>query len=381
MNDLIFKGRECSPQETCDKIFQILLNNGKVFDINHNVILHEFDLYSCQIKDLQLNRAVNGKGSTPAYALASGLGEYIERLASNFLSPRSYSTPLFPDEEVINDILYTPCRNLYTEEVELIKTKSLYENTTGVASGNSYYEAMFHALCEVLERYAFLLLSKGELRINRDITSEYIAKYIPICDYLESTCKIYDISLFEVPIVLVFLQKTNDPNLCACRIDVSYSFDLAIERCFLEFTQNFSETKQDAFCPLLDVEFSVKENYINFVKLPNGCFSKPLFKKLFTQEFTNYNYSLSNNLTNEEYCNLFLEKSKDIFSSKLYVREFNFYGLPVVKVFCEELNGLANLTEICNLSNKLLTIFATTKDPKLKRQIYSKYSKILYLLK
>ena len=48
--------------------------------------------YSVRIKDETTGTGTNGKGTTPAFALASAYAEFIERLSNIHLYPRSFFT-------------------------------------------------------------------------------------------------------------------------------------------------------------------------------------------------------------------------------------------------------------------------------------------------
>jgi ribosomal protein S12 methylthiotransferase accessory factor len=86
MPDSYQKHKERAPEETIQNIRNILTDLGMLMTeqwLNTTK-------YSCSVRliDTLTNGAVNGKGTTPAYALASGYAECLERLQNNFFYER-----------------------------------------------------------------------------------------------------------------------------------------------------------------------------------------------------------------------------------------------------------------------------------------------------
>ena len=105
-------------------------------------------MHSCSIKFIEnIGLQTNGKGTTPYYAEASGKAEFLERLQSYTLTQRETDRVYFADEKIIDNKAQAPLLNLFTGEIEYLNDFTC--GTTGIASGNTYEEAIVHAICEI----------------------------------------------------------------------------------------------------------------------------------------------------------------------------------------------------------------------------------------
>lgn len=128
----------------------------------------------------------NGKGATEIAARVSAIMEGIERYSSEMhdrrpvIAPyeqiRSESAALHPDQlilpentDISNPIPWTTAYDIVKNQEIMVPAHAVYHpvprimgplfrtSTNGIASGNRYEEAVFHGLCEVIERDAWSL--------------------------------------------------------------------------------------------------------------------------------------------------------------------------------------------------------------------------------
>lgn len=226
--------KKCAPEETIRRIREILYNCG-IFIMELNDTQDGFyhsHLHIANDNLLQFNIQTNGKGMTPAYSLASGYAEMMERLQNNlkfdgqkFVTKKFLATlpedslfrqkveaagialdyEAFPDEkkfeveeyllsgncilpdfqkqylwEHIADLkgLELNCMPYY--EVFSKKTRyipqALCSRSNGMCAGNSPAEAIVQGFSEIFERYA----------LRKIMLDECIPAQIPL-EYFEGT--------------------------------------------------------------------------------------------------------------------------------------------------------------------------------------------------
>jgi len=224
--------KKCSPEETIRRIREILYNCGiYIMELNDTQDgFYHSHLHIANDNLLQFDIQTNGKGMTPAYSLASGYAEMMERLQNNlkfagqkFVTKKFLATlpedslfrkkveaadialdyEAFPDEmkfeiedylrsdncilpdfqkqyllEHIADLkgLELNCMPYY--EVFSEKTKYipqvLCSGSNGMCAGNSPAEAIVQGFSEIFERFALRKIMLEE-RIPAQIPLEYFA--------------------------------------------------------------------------------------------------------------------------------------------------------------------------------------------------------------
>lgn len=284
--------KDASPEQTIQKIKNILKDIG----INTKELLYNnaYLSHSCRIiinNDVlsELNVGTNGKGMTPAYSLASGYAELMERLQNKSLLNEaikhaipSSTFQLFPDEKeqtsskanfisLINTFfpnyqpkryanklpeqiswLGVPFANITKKQVEVVPIILLRANSsTGMCAGNTPYEAILQGINEIFERY---VLQKLYLeKITPPVYSPDYFKGTAIHSRLE---KLVDMGyIYEVRdcslgkgFPVIGLQLTNTSNgTITFRLGADLSPEIALERCFTEIFQG--REQKDAFLP------------------------------------------------------------------------------------------------------------------------------------
>lgn len=223
------KYKEDYPINTINKIRNILFSRLNILTFEDQ-FFDEFSLFhSCRIRVANnnlapYNFATNGKGKNIEYALASGYGEFMERLQNSMLfSYQRYCKPQFldkyknvyqsfyskllknnivlkydfaPDEQKSNNIIrdnyelfrqvlsngrMSLLKNFYFDEkgkvlpfynVKTCKTEYLpiefirfICGSNGMCAGNTPAEALVEGICEVFERYALRMIYKYNLTL------------------------------------------------------------------------------------------------------------------------------------------------------------------------------------------------------------------------
>ena len=241
----------------------------------------------------------NGKGTSRLASLASGLGEFFERLSSNlffadyFLGDDGYQRPFrfYPDETWFPpdqddsipaynlhgiELLNKDLRTFYNPDGELTFTHLCDNNTdsvnkgisalpfrslsnnqityfpisllnnlyvsNGMASGNSPAECCSQALSEIIERYVKnIIIAKG-ISLP-DVPSAHLKKYPKICSILDTltaqqlSVQVKDASLGgKFPVISVLVADTDSGGVFAA-FGANCRFETAIERTLTELLQ------------------------------------------------------------------------------------------------------------------------------------------------
>ncbi len=90
------KHKDCTPEQTIETIKSILDGLGIKTEVN--ALNHPFyGTYSNHVQIAGTAIGANGKGTTEAYALASGYAELIERIQNGMAATRCYHTRLYQE--------------------------------------------------------------------------------------------------------------------------------------------------------------------------------------------------------------------------------------------------------------------------------------------
>jgi len=225
-------GKDLPLEETIANMSAILAGLGMKIEIAswRNIVPN---VWSLHIRDAQSPMCfTNGKGSTKESALASALGEFIERLNCNFFCNDQFwgedianaEFVHYPDEkwfqpgpngELPAEVLDEHTREIYDPEDELLGThlydtnsgnkargicslpfvrqsdgetvyfpSNLIENlylSNGMSAGNTLAEAQVQCLSEIFERAVKREILEGELALP-DVPEQVLAKYPKIVE-------------------------------------------------------------------------------------------------------------------------------------------------------------------------------------------------------
>lgn len=289
-------GKDLPLEETIANMSGILAGLGMKIEIAswRNIVPN---VWSLHIRDAQSPMCfTNGKGSTKESALASALGEFIERLNCNFFyNDQFWGEDIanaefvhYPDEkwfkpgpngELPKEILDEYCLEIYNPDDELLGThlydtnsgntargicslpfirqsddeivyfpSNLIENlylSNGMSAGNTLAEAQVQCLSEIFERAVKREILEGEIALP-DVPREVLAKYPGIVAGIQGLEEqgfpvlVKDASLGgQFPVMCVTLMNPRTGGVFAS-FGAHPSFEAALERSLTELLQGRS---------------------------------------------------------------------------------------------------------------------------------------------
>ncbi|MFV5376281.1 OsmC domain/YcaO domain-containing protein [Acinetobacter calcoaceticus] len=290
------QGKDLPLEETIANMSAILANLGMKIEIAswRNIVPN---VWSLHIRDAQSPMCfTNGKGATKESALASALGEFIERLNCNFFyNDQFWGQEIanaefvhYPDEkwfkpgpngELPKEILDEYCLEIYNPDDELLGThlydtnsgnvergicslpfvrqsddevvyfpSNLIENlylSNGMSAGNTLAEAQVQCLSEIFERAVKREILEGEIALP-DVPEEVLAKYPSIVAGIKGLEEqgfpvlVKDASLGgQFPVMCVTLMNPRTGGVFAS-FGAHPSFEVALERSLTELLQGRS---------------------------------------------------------------------------------------------------------------------------------------------
>lgn len=318
--------------------------------------------YSIRL-ELNNGKGANGKGTTLGLAKASAYAELIERLQSNMLNKKRITTNIVDKKHDIYEILLNMASNEYkkkffdlnkiyfnvseatnikTNKKELIPINAIcsFCHTNGLASGNTFEEAVNQAIFEIFERYCYQkCLEENILIRNIDISSypltEKNKKMLVLLKKKGFEYYIKDCSLGKYP-VIGFLLFNKKHNKYTFTMGSDTSFNIALSRCITEMMQgvNFKELKQK-MVPNLKAEELIQKYGTSF-KSYNWL-----------RCFNNNNGYLTKNFFNNSYINIsqlhfkdYLTSNKEVLNylkflikENIYVIDYNNLGFDTYRVY------------------------------------------------
>ncbi|MBJ8499405.1 OsmC domain/YcaO domain-containing protein [Acinetobacter oleivorans] len=290
------QGKDLPLEETIANMSAILANLGMKIEIAswRNIVPN---VWSLHIRDAQSPMCfTNGKGATKESALASALGEFIERLNCNFFyNDQFWGEDIanaefvhYPDEkwfkpgpngELPKEILDEYCLEIYNPDDELLGThlydtnsgnvergicslpfvrqsddevvyfpSNLIENlylSNGMSAGNTLEEAQVQCLSEIFERAVKREILEGEIALP-DVPEDVLAKYPSIVAGIKGLEEqgfpvlVKDASLGgQFPVMCVTLMNPRTGGVFAS-FGAHPSFEVALERSLTELLQGRS---------------------------------------------------------------------------------------------------------------------------------------------
>lgn len=308
------------------------------------------NVWSLHIRDAHSPMCfTNGKGATKESALASALGEYIERASCNhFYNDQFWGEEIanaafvhYPDERWFKpgrkgalpaDILDAYCRAIYNPDGEL-RASHLYDTNSGntdrgictlpyvrqsdgavvyfptnlidnlflsngMSAGNTLVEAQVQCLSEIFERAVKRQIIEGEIALP-DVPADVLAKYPGIVAGIEELEKqgfpvlVKDASLGgEFPVMCVTLMNPRTGGVFAS-FGAHPSLEVALERSLTELLQGRSfEGLNDLPRPTFESNAVTEPN--NFVEHfidSSGVVSWRFFSAKADYEFVEWDFS------------------------------------------------------------------------------------------
>ncbi|PWW13337.1 MULTISPECIES: OsmC domain/YcaO domain-containing protein [Pseudidiomarina] len=346
------EGKDLPLEQTIANMTQILANLGMKIEIAswRNIVPH---VWSLHIRDAASPMCfTNGKGATKESALASALGEFIERLNCNFFYNDQYFGETIanadfvhypnerwfqpgPNDELPEGLLDEYCLTIYNPDDELLGShlidtnsgrrdrgicalpyvrqsdgetvyfpSNLIENlylSNGMSAGNTLPEAQVQCLSEIFERAVKKYIIEEEIALP-DVPAEVLAKYPAIVEGIQALeaqgfpVLVKDASLGgQFPVMCVTLMNPRTGGVFAS-FGAHPSLHVALERSLTELLQGRSFEGLNDFMPPTFNSMAVTEpnNYVEHFIDSSGVISWRFFSARSDYEFVEWDFSGSN---------------------------------------------------------------------------------------
>lgn len=338
--------------------------SGKLADLGMKIEIASWrnivpNVWSLHIRDADSQMCfTNGKGSSKESALASALGEFLERLNCNFF----YNDQFFgeeianadfvhypqerwfkpgPNDELPQEILDEYCLDIYNPDGELCGShlydtnsgnvergicslpyvrqsdgetvyfpSNLIENlflSNGMSAGNTLAEAQVQCLSEIFERAVKREILENEIALP-DVPQDVLAKYPGIVAGIQGLEEqgfpvlVKDASLGgRFPVMCVTLMNPRTGGVFAS-FGAHPSFEVALERSLTELLQGRSfEGLNDLPQPTFESQ-AVQEpnNFVEHFIDSTGLVSWRFFSARADVDFVEWDFSTNNEKSNEE---------------------------------------------------------------------------------
>lgn len=365
------------------------------------------NVWSVHIRDQDCPQCfTNGKGASKKAALASALGEYFERLSTNyffadfFLGNQIANAEFvhYPNEKwfaiedeetlpqgILDDYLlqyYDPNQELSPLQLVDLQSSNIERGivampyirqcdqqtvyipqsiianlyvSNGMSAGNSENEARVQGLSEVFERYVKNKIISEAISLP-EIPSAVIARYPYIQDAIATLEKegfpilAYDASLGgKYPVICVVLLNPNN-GTCFASFGAHPNFKVALERTVTELLQGRSLKDLDVFTPPSFDNDDVAEHAnleTHFID-SSGLISWDLFKQQSDYEFVDWDFSGS---TEQEFVNLM-----SIFNAEqqeIYIMDYNHLGVYACRIIVPGMSDIYPADDLIYANNNM----------------------------
>ncbi|WP_099110695.1 30S ribosomal protein S12 methylthiotransferase accessory factor YcaO [Xenorhabdus sp. KJ12.1] len=350
----------------------------------------------------------NGKGASKKAALASALGEYFERLSTNYFFadfylgeavaqgdfvhyPNEKWFPLPEDDSLPAGILdehlhrfYNPDNELYASQLVDLQSGNeergicalpftrqsdnetvyipmnivgnLYVSN-GMSAGNTKNEARVQGLSEVFERYVknrIIAECISLPEIPQTIMDRYPGVVASVNKLQEEGFPLYcyDASLDgQFPVICVVLFNPNN-GTCFASFGAHPEFGVALERTVTELLQGRSLKDLDVFtAPTFDdEEVSEHTNLETHFIDSSGAISWDLFKQDADYEFADWNFS---GTTEEEFATLM--GIFNTLSAEVYIADYEHLGVYACRILVPGMSDIYPVEDLHIANNTMGT--------------------------
>jgi len=324
------------------------------------------NVFSLHIHDERcLGLFTNGKGTSRKSTLASALGEFLERLSTNYFfsdywiepAQSKYDWLYYPDESVFSEVDIKSCLSeelwsFYDSENELGFNELLSFNdseesvraipmvnvhtgdtvyfpmnllsnlyaSNGLSAGNTALEAQVQGLSEIFERWVKAKILRENLCLP-EIPNEVVQSFPAIVEAVNALkalgieVSMRDASLggmFPVINVTLFEQKT---GRCFASFGAHPIFEVALERTLTESLQGRHLDDLDGFqMPVFD-EFLVAEdeNIENHFIDSSGLIHSDFISQKYSFDFVNWDFSGETSIQWQRLCKLVEGQGSQVF--------------------------------------------------------------------
>ena len=382
-------GKDLPLEQTIANMTAVLANLGIKIEIAswRNLIPN---VWSLHIRDAHSPMCfTNGKGSTKESALASALGEYIERLSNNHFYAGTYwgedianaTFVHYPNERwfkpgsndaLPQEILDEYCLKIFNPEGDLrgshlIDTNSgnaqrgicslpyvrqsdgetiyfpsnLIENlyvSNGMSAGNTLAEAQVQCLSEIFERAVKREILEGEITLP-DVPQEVLKKYPRILEGIRSLEEqgfpvlVKDASLGGIyPVMCVTLMNPRTGGVFAS-FGAHPSLEVALERSLTELLQGRSLEGLNDLPPPTFVSEAVSEpnNFVEHFIDSSGIVSWRFFSAKSNYDFVEWDFTGKDENSNTEEAKTLFAILKDL-GKESYVAVYDQLGATACRI-------------------------------------------------
>lgn len=389
------KGKDASLEESISRMQNLLKETG--FDVVEASWLNPVpSIYSVHINERTCpGLFTNGKGTIRKATLASALGEFLERLSTNYFFsdywlesyPRASDATwlYYPDEKQFALEDYKQCLTPdlwafydkhqeyqaedllgFNDSADYIRTLPLIEQKTGntvyfpmsvfsniyasngLSAGNTFLEAQVQSLSEIFERWVKNKIMRENLCLP-EIPEEVVNQFHDVVAARDALIKegielsIRDASLggqFPVINVTLFEQKT---GRCFASFGAHPIFEVALERTLTESLQGRQLGDLDGFqTPVFDEDAvaddeNLENHFIDSSGLVNARFiaSQPDF------EFNHWNFSGNTEAQWQRLLDLVHQQGSDV-----YLAHYSHYGFPTCRLIVPGMSEIYPCEEI-----------------------------------
>ncbi len=408
MSQTFIPGKDAALEDSIASFQQKLTQLG--FNIEEASWLNPVpNVWSVHIRDKDCPLCfTNGKGATKKAALASALGEYFERLSTNYFFsdfwlgadiaegefvhyPNEKWFPLTDDDAVPEGLLDARLRQFYDPEGELCGSElvdlqsnnsergicalpfirqsdktpvyipvniiaNLYASN-GMSAGNTQNEARVQGLSEVFERYVKNRIISERISLPK-IPHEVLARYPAVIEAITTLEKegfpifSFDASLGgQFPVICVVLFNPQN-GTCFASFGAHPDFGVALERTVTELLQGRSLKDLDVFNPpsFDDEEVGDHTNLETHFIDSSGLISWDLFKKDADYPFVDWDFSGS---TEEEFHTLMsLCQQCD---AEVYIMDYDHLGVYACRILVPGLSDIYPAEDL-QLANNIMGV-------------------------
>lgn len=399
-------GKDAALEDSIASFQQKLKNLG--FNIEEASWLNPVpNVWSVHIRDKDCPQCFsNGKGASKKAALASALGEYFERLSTNYFFSDYYlgkavaegefvhypSEKWFPIEDpellpagILDEQLldyFDPNQELTPDLLVDIQSsnaergivalpyvrqsdqKTIYipqaiiNNlyvSNGMSAGNTVNEARVQGLSEVFERYVKNKIIAEAIslpQIPAEVLAQYPSVQASIAKLEEEGFPIYafDASLGgQYPVICVVLLNRNN-GTCFASFGAHPNFAVALERTVTELLQGRSLKDLDVFSPPSFNNDDVAEHAnleTHFID-SSGLISWDLFKQESDYDFVHWDFS---GTTAEEFANLMALFQRE--QKEVYIMDYQHLGVYACRIIVPGMSDIYPADDLIYANNNM----------------------------
>lgn len=284
----------------------------------------------------------------------NSIEDFIRAIRNYF--PNSFSDTSISDNCCSKyQTFFAPFYDVFTSDVvqlpiEIIKRCA---GTTGMCAGNSFEEAILQGIFEIFERYVLQLIYTQNIAFPQiDPKSFSQTDIIKKLNRLEEEMGVqYTIidcrTSLNLPVIGLYLyDKRND--CYAFRLGSELDFEVALERCYSEIFQGYSNDSS-AFIKVDNSSIrSAGNEFLKMVEYGNGYFSTSLISETDIRIIKIKPDKLHSNSSRLKY----VLRHIHALGYNIYIRDVSYLGFPAYHIYIPGLSDVKH--QLVNISNSIL---------------------------